>query len=175
MWWQTFAAGTQAVTREFLLTRVVTGFLILGTLFASLLAANIANRAQAMSNTIDPFGIHSQALALRSRRAEVLATNLANADTPGYQARDLDFAAVLAEQGDHGALRVSDVRHLGGIDPGFEFALRYREPLQASLDNNTVDVQAERAAFTDNAMRYQASLTFLNGRIRGLMSALRGE
>ena len=128
-----------------------------------------------MSNPIDPFGIHTQALALRGRRAEVLATNLANADTPGYQARDLDFAAVLAEQGDNGALQVTDTRHLGGTDPDFNFALRYREPLQASLDNNTVDVQAERAAFADNSMRYQASLTFLNGRIRGLMSALRGE
>ena len=128
-----------------------------------------------MSNPIDPFGIHSQALALRARRAEVLATNLANADTPGYQARDLDFAAVLAEQGEQGAMQVTDVRHLGGVDADFDYALRYREPLQAALDHNTVDVQAERAAFTDNAMRYQASLTFLNGRIRGLMSALRGE
>lgn len=128
-----------------------------------------------MSNPIDPFGIHSQALALRARRAEVLATNLANADTPGYQARDLDFAAVLAEQGERGAMQVTDARHLGGLDADFDYALRYRQPLQASLDHNTVDVQAERAAFTDNAMRYQASLTFLNGRIRGLMSALRGE
>lgn len=128
-----------------------------------------------MSNTIDVFGIHSQALALRARRAEVLATNLANADTPAYQARDLDFAAVLAEQGEGGALQITDARHLGASDPEFNYALRYREPLQASLDQNTVDVQAERAAFTDNAMRYQASLTFLNGRIRGLMTALRGE
>ncbi len=128
-----------------------------------------------MSNHIDPFGIHTQALALRARRAEVLATNLANADTPGYQARDLDFAAVLAEQGERGAMQVTDTRHLGGVDADFDYALRYREPLQASLDHNTVDVQAERAAFTDNAMRYQASLTFLNGRIRGLLSALRGE
>lgn len=128
-----------------------------------------------MSSNIDVLGIHTQALALRARRAEILATNLANADTPGYQARDLDFAAVLAGQGNEGALRTTDLRHLGGADPDFDFALRYREPLQASLDHNTVDVQAERAAFVDNAMRYQASLTFLNGRIRGLISALRGD
>ena len=128
-----------------------------------------------MSSTIDVFGIHAQALALRTRRAEILATNLANADTPGYQARDLDFAAVLAGAGEQGAMLVTNGRHLGGADPDFSYALRYREPLQASLDQNSVDVQAERAAFTDNAMRYQASLTFLNGRIRGLLSALRGE
>lgn len=128
-----------------------------------------------MSSTIDVFGIHAQALALRTRRAEILATNLANADTPGYQARDLDFAAVLAGAGEQGAMLVTNGRHLGGADPDFSYALRYRAPLQASLDQNSVDVQAERAAFTDNAMRYQASLTFLNGRIRGLLSALRGE
>jgi flagellar basal-body rod protein FlgB len=128
-----------------------------------------------MSNSINVFGVHTQALALRARRAEVLATNLANADTPGYQARDLDFAAVLAGEGGEGAMLTTNLRHLGGVDPDFSYALRYRDPLQASLDQNTVDVQAERAAFTDNAMRYQASLTFLNGRIRGLLSALRGE
>ncbi|MCC6708551.1 MAG: flagellar basal body rod protein FlgB [Gammaproteobacteria bacterium] len=128
-----------------------------------------------MNNNINVFGIHTQAMALRARRAEVLATNLANADTPGYQARDLDFAAVLAGEGAEGAMLTTDARHLGGVDPDFSYALRYRDPLQASLDQNTVDVQAERAAFTDNAMRYQASLTFLNGRIRGLLSALRGE
>ena len=128
-----------------------------------------------MSSSIDVFGIHTQAMAVRARRAEILATNLANADTPGYQARDLDFAAVLAGAGEQGAMLVSNGRHLGGADPDFSYALRYREPLQASLDQNSVDVQAERAAFADNAMRYQASLTFLNGRIRGLLSALRGE
>ena len=126
-------------------------------------------------STSNVFGIHTQALALRARRAEILATNLDNADTPGYQARDLDFAAVLAGQGEQGTLAVTSSRHLGGADPDFSYALRYRDPLQASLDQNTVDVQAERAAFTDNAMRYQATLTFLNGRVRGLMSALRGE
>ena len=128
-----------------------------------------------MSSTSNVFGIHAQAMALRARRAEILATNLANADTPGYQARDLDFAAVLAGEGEQGAMLVTHGRHLGGADPDFSYALRYREPLQASLDQNSVDVQAERAAFTDNAMRYQASLTFLNARIRGLLSALRGE
>jgi flagellar basal-body rod protein FlgB len=119
------------------------------------------------------FGIHAEALALRGRRAEVLAANLANADTPGYQARDLDFNAVFADAAH--SVRVTHARHQGGASAGFEHALRYREPLQASLDQNTVDAQAERAAFLDNALRYQASLTFLNGRIAGLRAALRGE
>lgn len=128
-----------------------------------------------MANNNDVLGIHAQALAFRARRAEILATNLANADTPGYQARDLDFGAVLADEGASGALAVTRPGHLGGADAGFDQALRYREPQQASLDQNTVDVQAERAAFVDNSMRYQASLTFMNSRIRGLISALRGE
>lgn len=128
-----------------------------------------------MASDNDVLGIHTQALAFRARRAEMLATNLANADTPGYQARDIDFAAVLADEGGKGALAVTNARHLGGADASFEYATRYREPQQASLDQNTVDVQAERAAFVDNSMRYQATLTFMNSRIRGLMTALRGE
>ena len=128
-----------------------------------------------MPSQTDVLGIHSQALALRARRAEILATNLANADTPGYQARDLDFRAVLAGVGAAAPVSVTDPRHLGGADTDSDYAVSYRVPLQASLDQNTVDVQAERAAFLDNAMRYQASLTFMNGRIRGLLAALRGD
>jgi flagellar basal-body rod protein FlgB len=123
----------------------------------------------------DTFGIHAQALALRARRAEVLATNLANADTPGYQARDLDFSAVFNNAAAAQGLDTTNVAHFGGDEGGFDYALRYREPFQASLDQNTVDAQAERAAFLDNSMRYQASLTFLNGRIRALSSAFRGD
>ena len=121
-------------------------------------------------------GIHSTAVALRSRRAEILAANLANADTPGYQARDIDFREVLAAADDGSKLMTTRGRHFtapGAAPDGV--TLKYRQPLHASLDQNTVDVQAERAAFLDNAMRYQASMTFLNGRISGLVNALRGE
>ena len=77
---------------------------------------------------------------------------------------------------DPAALRVSHPRHLDGVTEGDgRYPLRYRQPSQASLDQNTVDVQAERAAFLDNSLRYQASITFLNGRLTGLVSALRGE
>ena len=128
-----------------------------------------------MPSFSDAFGIHAEAMALRGRRAEILATNLANADTPGYQARDIDFRAIFARHADPVALARTSSRHLGGGGIGDAGALNYREPEQGSLDQNTVDVQAERAAFLDNAMRYQASLTFLSGKISGLISALRGE
>lgn len=123
----------------------------------------------------DALGIHAAAITLRARRAEVLASNLANADTPGYQARDIDFREALAAAGAPEHLTRTQPGHLGNGGGDADYALKYRQPLHASLDQNTVDVQAERAAFLDNAMRYQASLTFLNGRIAGLMSALRGE
>lgn len=122
------------------------------------------------------FGIHAQAVALRGARAEVLATNLANADTPGYHARDIDFREVLKREAGAGDLQVTHARHIDGRrDSAGGFRTGYRHPEQASLDQNTVDVQAERSAFLDNAMRYQASVQFLNGRITGLITALRGE
>jgi len=123
------------------------------------------------------FGVHAAAVSLRSQRAELLAANVANADTPGYKARDLDFAAALAEAG-AGApgLRRTDAAHLGS--PGSTPAgatLEYRVPLSPSLDGNTVDAHMESMAFLENALRYQASLQFLDGRISGIRLALRGE
>lgn len=120
-------------------------------------------------------GIHAGAVAFRAARAEVLAANLANADTPGYHARDIDFRDVLGREGG-GVLHTTHAGHLDGVHgPDGGVQAKYRQPQQASLDQNTVDVQAERAAFLDNAMRYQASIRFLNGRITGLITALRGE
>ena len=130
-----------------------------------------------MANIIDQaFGIHDQALQLRAERAQVLAANLANADTPGFKARDVDFKQAL--QTAHGLkspLVTTHASHLGGLDRGAQAELRFRVPLQPSLDGNTVDMATEQAAFSENSNRYLASLTFLNGRIRGLMTALRGE
>lgn len=122
------------------------------------------------------FGIHGMALAVRSRRAELLAANLANADTPHYKARDVDFAQVMqAASGAQPDLATTDPRHLGGEDRLFGAPAMYRNPSQPSLDGNTVDTQVEEAEFMKNAMQYQATLEFLNGRIRELQSALRGE
>lgn len=131
-----------------------------------------------MSLSLDKaLGIHAQALALRARRAEVLAANLANADTPGYKARDLDFASVLSgAQGERIGLAATVRGHLSGeAAAAGSGALLYRVPLQPSIDGNTVDTQTEYAEFARNALQYQASLSFLNGRIRTLMTAIRGE
>ncbi len=131
-------------------------------------------------------GIHDRALALRSRRAEQLASNIANADTPGYKAKDIDFRAAMAQvqaersataagQG-AGQLHTTHAHHIStaGAAPAGGESL-YRVPHQPALDGNTVDPQLEKSAFAENALRYQASLTFLDGKFKGLMSALKGE
>lgn len=128
------------------------------------------------------FGIHETAVLARARRAGVIADNLANADTPNYKARDMDFGAVLGEAvaGRDGAeLRRTHQRHLTAAPaaPGAPemAALRYRVPLNPSLDGNTVDVNTEQAAFAKNAMMYQASLHFLNRRATGMLNVIKGE
>jgi len=123
-------------------------------------------------------GIHPQAAILRSQRAEVLAANLANADTPNYQARDLDFRAALENAlggGEGFELARTSGRHLALGDGVGGAELMYRTPTQAALDQNTVDVQAERARFADNALRYQATIRFLDSKFSGLEKAFRGE
>jgi len=123
-------------------------------------------------------GIHDQALALRSQRAEVLANNIANADTPGYQSRDMDFGDLLAQAKDQQgiAIKRTNSRHISTAgEMGLGSDLKYRTPMQPSIDGNTVDLQIEQAEYTDNAIAFQSSFTFLNGKFRGLMSAIRGE
>lgn len=123
-------------------------------------------------------GIHDKALAVRSQRAEVLANNIANADTPGYQARDLDFGDFLAQaKGEQGvAIKRTHARHISTAgDMAASVNLKYRIPMQPSIDGNTVDLQIEQAEYADNAIAFQSSFTFLNSKLRGLMSAIRGE
>lgn len=123
-------------------------------------------------------GIHESALKLRGRRAEVLASNLANADTPNYKARDLDFRQILADQSGGGqfGLRATNARHISGSGAGLQDPdLLYRTPNQPSLDGNTVEDQVEHAEYMKNALQLQASFTFLNSKFKGLTSALRGE
>ena len=125
----------------------------------------------------DVFGIHEQAMRLRGQRSEVLAANLANADTPGYKARDFDFQAMLRDEV-HRPVRLV-ATHAGHIDGGRRTVaatqMAYRVPQQASLDGNTVEVEREQSEFSANAMRYQASLRFLDGRIKGLLRAIKGN
>lgn len=122
----------------------------------------------------DALGAPLQALLLRARRNEVLAANLANADTPAYQARDLDFRAALGRAQDGLALRATHVAHTVG-GQGAAGPLLFRVPVQPSVDGNTVDPHLEKGEFMKNALQYEASLTFLGGRIRTLLAAIRGE
>jgi flagellar basal-body rod protein FlgB len=110
-------------------------------------------------------GIHATALRLRSQRLDILAGNIANAATPGFKARDLDFRAALA-----GATAAA----AAGVGSAGGSALRYRVPVQASLDGNTVELATEQTAFAENAVNYRASLSFLTGRIQTIMAALKG-
>jgi len=125
----------------------------------------------------DIFGVHGLALEVRSRRAELLAANLANADTPGYKARDIRFQDVLsAANGDSVTLDTPDPRDIAGGTGGlFGTDVLYRVPMQPSLDGNTVDTQVEKEAFMKNAVQYQASLQFLDNRIKSLQLALKGQ
>lgn len=122
-------------------------------------------------------GLHERAVNLRSSRSEILAGNIANADTPGYKAVDFDFRAAMAQvQGEINAQHamVSHPRHISD-NAGLGMELMYRTPLQPSIDGNTVDPNIEKAKFTENAVQYQASLAFLDSKIRGLIQAIRGE
>ena len=131
-------------------------------------------------------GVHTAALKLREQRTELLANNLANADTPGFKARDLDFrgamAAVTSPAGSMPAATLAAPSHgtsLGTVDASTagstDAVLKYRTPLAPSLDGNTVDVQMEQSAFAENSVRYQATLSFLNSRFRSLMTAITGN
>src|SRR5882724_4075845 len=124
-------------------------------------------------------GVHPDALKLQSKRTEVIANNLANSDTPGYKARDIDFRAAMASAGSADAtvkLATTNAGHLS-LDPTTDAnaSLKYRTPLAPSLDGNTVDAQQEQAAFADNTVRYQATLTFLSSRFKSLMTAITGQ
>lgn len=126
-------------------------------------------------NFDNALGIHLQALEVRRQRTELLATNIANADTPGYKAKEIDFRAALQQAGD---MNVSMSRtHSGHLDlnPSTPFYEQYRVSEQASLDGNTVDIQQEKAAVAENSVRYQATLTFLTRKFSGMVNAFKGE
>lgn len=134
-----------------------------------------------MSLSLDKaFGILPASIRLHDRRTELLASNIANADTPNYKSRDFDFRGEMARIAGIGkgldlVRTQSDHLKLPGADPNADPETLYRIPAQPALDGNTVDPQLERAAFAENAMHYQSSLEFLNRRVSGLRAALRRE
>lgn len=119
----------------------------------------------------DALGIHARALDLRVQRSEILAANLANEDTPGFQARDIDFSREL--QHADSPFDIGDIS--AGADGQSTPQLMYRTPLQASLDGNTVDLSMEQSNFSQNSMDFQTSLTFLNAKFQGLKQAIEGR
>ena len=136
-----------------------------------------------MANPIDnAFKFHADALNLRAFRQELLAANIANADTPGYQARDIDFRKSLQDAfaGRQPTVELARTArgHVSsaaarGLGAGADAAL-YRTVVQPSLDGNTVDMDVERAQFAENAIRYEANLTFINGQLKTLLAAIQG-
>jgi len=125
---------------------------------------------------INPFSYHEQALRLRALRTEILSSNIANADTPQYKARDIDFASALRDAGGNRlSLRKTHGLHQSAWTTNSLGAeVKYRVPMQPTLDGNTVETDVEQALFAENTVRYRASLTFLNGQISGLRYAIRG-
>ncbi len=132
-----------------------------------------------MAATIDNYlRLQEAALSLRSKRTELLASNLANADTPNYQARDIDFKAILAQYQDPqgaGALRTTQADHISETGGVATPEPQFRIPNQPAVDGNTVDAQMEKMAFMENALQYQATLRFIDGGIKTLRTAIRGD
>ena len=126
----------------------------------------------------EALGFHEQALRLRAQRQQLLATNIANADTPHYKAQDFDFAQAMkaAMAGVAGQAQELKRTHAGhqGQAPGGMPQAQPRPVVQASRDGNTVDLDIERSAFTDNALRYEAGVTILSSRLKGLSSVIQG-
>ena len=131
-----------------------------------------------MADIAQNFSVLSKALDLRTQRHQVLASNIANADTPNYKARDIDFKSAmqgaLAGRTDSGALglAVTSSAHLSGNGVSGPGALQYRTETQSAVDGNTVDMDVERAQITDNALQYQILTQLISNKFQGLRSAM---
>ncbi|MEQ1838301.1 MAG: flagellar basal body rod protein FlgB [Candidatus Nitrotoga sp.] len=128
----------------------------------------------------DALRFQQTALSLRAARQELLASNIANADTPNYKARDIDFASALKNALAGTSTELSAVKtsamHLEGNFGALVLGapMMYRKPIQPSADGNTVDMDVERAQFADNALRYEASVIFVNAKLKGILAAIQG-
>lgn len=122
-------------------------------------------------------GIHPTAVKLHAQRSATLAANIANEGTPGFKARDYDFQSVLqaTARGAETGLRVTDSGHIRNASGGAMGNLMYRVPTKPIVNGNSVEAEVEQAAFTENALRYQAALEFLDSSFSGLRLAIRGQ
>ena len=145
-----------------------------------------------ISRLTDALDFHAQALSLRGERQRIIASNIANADTPGYQARDFDFATALRQATGHatgsaaglagnsigsniGNNIADNVMNPGGPGGRLQPTLRYAVPAQTNLDSNSVDMDRERAAFADNAVKYESTLRFINGSVRTMLDSMKSH
>ena len=132
-----------------------------------------------MPNLDNALGLHEVALRVRAQRLEVLSSNLANSDTPNYKARDIDFKSVLSNYESNtvsgSTLKTTHSGHIQQPRGVMGGELKYHNPLQPSIDGNTVDPQVEKAKFMENALQYQATLSFIDSRISTLRKAIRGD
>ena len=119
--------------------------------------------------------VHAEALNLRSQRNEILASNIANSATPNFKAKDLDFTEMLNNKMGFGEVKTSNQRHFKMAFGPNEQGVKFRQNVTPSKDGNTVELHVEQMQFSENVMRYQTSLEFLNRKIAGLMSAIKGE
>ena len=132
-----------------------------------------------MSSKMDEvFQFHQTAMTVRGYRQQLLASNIANADTPNFKARDIDFSKTmqeaLAPRSTGAGLSITSPRHIAGADNGIGAKALYRTPVQPSIDGNTVNMDTERTQFAENAIHYEANLALLNGQIKFMMSAIQG-
>jgi flagellar basal-body rod protein FlgB len=128
-------------------------------------------------NQIDQaLGVSAQALSVRSQRLELIARNLANADTPNFKAQDLDFKKVLQQSQNDLSLQTTNAAHIAQADgTGSESGVKYRVPFNVAFDGNTVEMNVEQAQYGKSAADYQATLDFLDQRVQGIRRALKGE
>ncbi len=128
-----------------------------------------------MSSISDHLSFYASSLRLRSKRNEILASNIANAATPHFKARDINFEEEIKKFEKIGPLNITNDKHYSLPSKSNFNDTLFRQPLNPSLDGNTVELAVEQLEFSENVMRYQTSLTFLNNRISGLLSAIKGE
>ena len=128
-----------------------------------------------VDNIKQQLNVLSNALRVRNQKQEILASNIANAATPHYKARDVNFEVELARSLNVGALKTSNQGHIALSSKNLPGKVQYRQSLNPSMDGNTVELAVEQMEFAENAVRYQTTLSFINGKLQGLMSAIRGE
>ena len=128
-----------------------------------------------MPSFTEHLGFHASALQLRSRRNEMLDSNIANAATPNFKASDIDFDTELKRINKIGNVETTNSSHFSSIQKRIGKDSVYRLPIHPSLDGNTVEMAVEQMQFSENVMRYQTTLSFLNNKIAGLRSAIKGE